>query len=116
MTADEEPMVPVDVVVFEVPGPLTGSAAPHLLDLVDRGLIRVLDLTRLAAVRPPPTGDRRHVLLAGRPWALRAHGAPHPRAAEVSLGEHRPTRTLGRPATGPAMSRQYPSDPRAERV
>jgi uncharacterized membrane protein len=40
-----EEMGPVDFIVVEWPGDQpTGEAAPLLLDLVDRGLIRVLDL------------------------------------------------------------------------
>ena len=38
-------MGPVDYLVIEWPGRQpTGEAAPHLVDLVERGLIRVLDL------------------------------------------------------------------------
>jgi hypothetical protein len=46
VSAEElEEMGPVDYVVVEWPGKQpTGEAAPILLDLVDRGLIRVLDL------------------------------------------------------------------------
>jgi Family of unknown function (DUF6325) len=40
-----EEMGPVDYVLIEFPdGQPTGQAAPLLLDLVDRGLIRILDL------------------------------------------------------------------------
>lgn len=40
-----EEMGPVDYVVVEWPGRQpSGEALPHLIDLVDRGLIRVLDL------------------------------------------------------------------------
>ncbi|MBK5219708.1 MAG: DUF1269 domain-containing protein [Thermoleophilia bacterium] len=39
-------MGPVDYVLVEWPGQQpTGEALPHLVDLVDRGLIRILDLT-----------------------------------------------------------------------
>lgn len=39
-------MGPIDYVVIEFPGNrMTGEAFPLLLDLVDRGLVRVLDLT-----------------------------------------------------------------------
>jgi len=39
-------MGPIDYIVVEWPDRQpTGEAAPHLLDLVDRGLIRILDLT-----------------------------------------------------------------------
>ena len=43
---DEEPLMgPVDYLVVEFPGSkMTGEGLPILLDLVDRGLIRVLDL------------------------------------------------------------------------
>jgi hypothetical protein len=40
-----EEMGPVDYVVIEWPGRQpSGEAAPHLVDLVERGIIRVLDL------------------------------------------------------------------------
>jgi hypothetical protein len=42
-------MGPIDYLLVEWPGRQpTGEAAPHLLDLVDRGLIRILDLVFLA--------------------------------------------------------------------
>ena len=44
MTNDIEEMGPVDWILIEFSGPPTGAAAPHLLDLVERGLIRILDL------------------------------------------------------------------------
>ncbi len=37
-------MGPIDWILVEFDQPLTGQLAPPLLDLVDRGLIRVLDL------------------------------------------------------------------------
>jgi hypothetical protein len=47
MGAEElDEMGPVDYLVIEWPGRQpTGEAAPHLVDLVERGIIRVLDLT-----------------------------------------------------------------------
>ena len=43
MSVDE--LGPVDWLVIEFPGKQpTGEIAPHLVDLVDRGLVRVLDL------------------------------------------------------------------------
>jgi hypothetical protein len=43
--AELEEMGPIDYVVLEWPGRQpNGEAAPHLVDLVDRGLIRILDL------------------------------------------------------------------------
>jgi Family of unknown function (DUF6325) len=44
-----EEMGPIDYVLVEWPGRQpTGEAAPHLIDLVDRGLIRILDLAFIA--------------------------------------------------------------------
>jgi len=41
-------MGPIDYLIVEWPGRQpTGEAAPHLIDLVDRGLIRILDLVFL---------------------------------------------------------------------
>ena len=41
-----EDMGPIDYLVMEWPGdqPVTGEVMPRLLDLVDRGIIRILDL------------------------------------------------------------------------
>ncbi len=46
MEAHVEELGPVDIVVIAYPAgaPMTGDAVPMLLDLVDRGIIRVLDL------------------------------------------------------------------------
>jgi uncharacterized membrane protein len=45
MADDLDQMGPVDYVVVEFPGNrMTGEAFPLLVDLVDRGLIRILDL------------------------------------------------------------------------
>lgn len=42
-------MGPIDYLVIEWPGRQpTGEAAPYLIDLVDRGLIRILDLAFIA--------------------------------------------------------------------
>jgi uncharacterized protein DUF6325 len=45
MEAHDEELGPIDIVVIAYPAgaPMTGEAAPLLLDLVDRGIIRVLD-------------------------------------------------------------------------
>jgi hypothetical protein len=45
MEAHTEEVGPVDVIVIGYPAgsPMTGEAAPILLDLVDRGIVRVLD-------------------------------------------------------------------------
>jgi uncharacterized protein DUF6325 len=50
LTADEfSEMGPIDYLLIEWPGRQpTGEAAPHLIDLVDRGLIRIIDLAFVA--------------------------------------------------------------------
>jgi Family of unknown function (DUF6325) len=46
MQAQEEELGPIDIVVIGFPAdaPMTGEAVPLLVDLVDRGIIRVLDV------------------------------------------------------------------------
>jgi hypothetical protein len=49
MDTDDIEMGPIDYVLVEWPGKQPeGEIAPHLIDLVDRGLIRILDLAFLA--------------------------------------------------------------------
>lgn len=49
MNTDDIEMGPIDYVLVEWPGKQPdGQIAPHLVDLVDRGLIRILDLAFLA--------------------------------------------------------------------
>jgi uncharacterized membrane protein len=50
VSAEEfDEMGPIDYLLVEWPGRQpTGEAAPHLIDLVDRGLIRILDLAFIA--------------------------------------------------------------------
>jgi hypothetical protein len=45
LEAHDEELGPIDIVVIAYPAdaPMTGEAVPILLDLVDRGIIRVLD-------------------------------------------------------------------------
>ena len=49
MSAEElNEMGPIDYLIVEWPGRQpTGEAAPHLIDLADRGLVRILDLVFL---------------------------------------------------------------------
>ena len=46
MEAHEEELGPIDIVVigYAPDAPMTGEAVPLLLDLVDRGIVRVLDV------------------------------------------------------------------------
>ena len=69
MRSDVEEMGPIDYLVIEFPGSrMSGEGLPLLVDLVDRGIIRVLDLVfirkmqdgavvRLALTRPGPGGE-----------------------------------------------------------
>jgi hypothetical protein len=45
---DDTELGPIDWILVEFSGQPTGAVAPHLLDLVERGLIRVLDLVVVA--------------------------------------------------------------------
>ncbi|MFJ7986009.1 DUF6325 family protein [Streptomyces sp. NPDC096351] len=46
MNDDAEELGPIDYLIVEFPGSrMTGEGLPLLVDLVDRGLIRILDLT-----------------------------------------------------------------------
>jgi hypothetical protein len=46
MNAQEEELGPIDIVVIAYPAdaPMTGEAVPLFMDLIDRGIIRVLDV------------------------------------------------------------------------
>jgi hypothetical protein len=45
MTDEIDEMGPIDYIVVEFPGSkMNGEAFPHLVDLVDRGIVRILDL------------------------------------------------------------------------
>ncbi len=55
MTDDSDDLGPIDYLVVEFPGArLRGEALPILLDLVDRGIVRILDLVFL---RKEPDGS-----------------------------------------------------------
>ena len=46
MTTNEDALGPISYLIVEFPGnKMTGEGFPALIDLVDRGLIRILDLT-----------------------------------------------------------------------
>src|SRR5690242_7261719 len=80
-TLDE--MGPVDYLCIEFPpGSLTGKALPLLLDLVDRRLIRILDLL---FVRKSPTGAV--VAMDGQELAASGLGAFHGAASGMLGGD-----------------------------
>ncbi|GAA2706422.1 DUF6325 family protein [Actinoplanes palleronii] len=83
-TRDElDVMGPVDYLCVEFPqGTLTGRALPMLLDLVDRRVIRVLDLL---FVRKSPDGTV--VALDGRELELSGLGAFHGAASGLLGGD-----------------------------
>jgi len=70
MSSDFEEMGPIDYLIIEFPGGrMTGQGLPLLVDLVDRGVIRILDL---AFIRKLPDGTVTRVELTGP----RADGQP----------------------------------------
>src|SRR3954452_23658817 len=49
LNGERDEMGPIDYLIVEWPGRQpNGEAAPHLIDLVDRGLIRIIDLAFIA--------------------------------------------------------------------
>lgn len=64
MSSEERELGPVDIVVIGFPAdaPQTGESVPILLDLVERGIIRVLDVL---AVRKQADGTLSGIELAG---------------------------------------------------
>jgi hypothetical protein len=65
MTSDIEDMGPIDYLIVEFPGSrMSGEGLPLLVDLVDRGIIRILDLVFIrklpdgAVMRTELTGGR----------------------------------------------------------
>jgi hypothetical protein len=62
MTDDVDTMGPIDYLVVEFPGNrMTGEALPILVDLVDRGIVRILDL---AFIRKELDGSVRGLAIA----------------------------------------------------
>ena len=62
MTAQIDEMGPIDYVVVEFPGNrMTGEAFPLLVDLVDRGIIRIIDL---AFIRKEADGSFKGMAIA----------------------------------------------------
>ena len=63
MSIDLEEMGPIDYLVVEFPGSrMSGEGLPLLVDLVDRGTIRILDLV---FIRKLPDGDVIRIELTG---------------------------------------------------
>jgi hypothetical protein len=63
MTSDIEEMGPIDYLIVEFPGSrMSGEGLPLLVDLVDRGIIRILDLV---FIRKLPDGALMRMELTG---------------------------------------------------
>jgi len=63
MTSDIEEMGPIDYLIVEFPGSrMSGEGLPLLVDLVDRGIIRILDLV---FIRKLPDGAGMRMELTG---------------------------------------------------
>ncbi len=75
---DIEEMGPIDYIVVEWPGRQpNGSVAPLLVDLVDRGLIRVLDLAFIAKRDDGSVGGLEISEVADEVGSSRSSRAPH---------------------------------------
>lgn len=81
---DIDEMGPIDWLLIEFDGPLTGEAAPPLIDLVDRGLIRVLDIL---FIRKDDAGTVTAVDISDLPGSEGVHVAVFEGAATGLLGE-----------------------------
>jgi hypothetical protein len=78
-------MGPIDYIVVEFPGGrMTGKVAPLLMDLVDRGLIRILDL---ALVKKEPDGSVRGLAVADLDNGTRMELAVFEGASSGLLGQ-----------------------------
>jgi hypothetical protein len=70
--SDLDQMGPIDYIVVEWPGKQpTGEAAPLLVDLVDRGLIRIIDLAFIAKAEDGSVAGLEISALAGEDPELR---------------------------------------------
>ena len=77
-------MGPIDWILIEFDEPLTGKAAPPLLDLVDRGLIRILDFM---FIRKLSDGSVQAIKIADLPGDEGAHIEVFDGASTGLLGE-----------------------------
>ena len=84
MTDTIEEMGPIDWLLIEFNEPLTGKAAPPLLDLVDRGLIRILDVM---FIRKLSDGTVQAVEISDLPGDEAAHVEVFEGASSGILGE-----------------------------
>ena len=99
-----EELGPIDYVVLEWDGdePVTGEAMPLLLDLVDRGLIRILDLAFMSKDKDGSVSALDFAELADGK-ASRSSGRL------VGPARTRRTSRRPRPRSSPARSRAYSS-------
>lgn len=84
MTDTIEEMGPIDWLLIEFSEPLTGQAALPLLDLVDRGLIRILDIM---FIRKLSDGTVQAVEISDLPGDEAAHVEVFEGASSGILGE-----------------------------
>lgn len=84
MTDEYREMGPIDWLLIEFDQPLTGQAAPPLLDLVDRGLIRILDI---AFIRKLSDGTVQGIEISELPGDEAAHVAVFDGLASGLLAE-----------------------------
>ena len=82
--SDIDEMGPIDYVLIEFKGSLTGAAAPPLLDLLERGLIRILDIM---FIRKTADGVVAAVDISQMPGEEAVHVAMFEGASTGILGE-----------------------------
>ena len=76
---DEPEIGPIDYLIVEWPdGQPTGEAMPHPVDLVDRGLIRLLDLAFIAKAEDGSVTRMEMPTLAARQRSSQCSLAPIP--------------------------------------
>ena len=105
-------MGPIDYLLVEWPGRQpNGEVAPHLIDLVDRGLIRILDLAFIAKAEDGSVAALEIADLGGEVAELRGLRRRLLRAA-LRRGHRRGRRARSSPAPPPPCSSSRTAGPR----
>jgi hypothetical protein len=98
MSSDVQDMGPIDYLVIEFPGSrMSGEGLPLLIELVDRGIIRVLDLlfirklqdgavVRLDLTKPGPDGQADLSMFEGASSGILDQGDIEAAAAAIQAG------------------------------
>ena len=89
MNGEHEEMGPIDYILVEWPGRQpNGEVAPHLVDLVDRGLIRIIDLAFITKDEDGTVAGLELADLGGEVTELAIfEGAPSGLLSDEDIGE-----------------------------